>query len=571
MIDKRIHEGKDTSNFILRKKLYISLGILSISVIFCCAVYYVKVMQNIEETNKKYVEQISNGIISTMNSILLNIEHVAIAMSENEEVIEFIEQEEPLKYYEQSKVIQEELDAIYQQDGLVDHIIIYNDEYHYYRLRGELGNTSCDRLGFLLQEKQQTGQLVVSLEGDDYIAYVTSIYKNEKSIGKLVFMIKNEKLIDLFHSYDAMAGIQIGLVADDVILVATDDALTGEEVEVIEQGMRTYHVGQIGYTPFQVVVMDDGGFIFDSLKDFFVLLVVIIGILIGIIFMFFKFSNRVFFNPMFQIMESVQQIIKGKETHILHMTGEQEFDELVIEINSMIDQLDENSKRMLQMQYEIQGKEIEKQQLTISFLKKQINAHFMVNTLNVIKRLQKLGENEKAEKMCNGLAQLLRYANETNEYEGGFEEMKMLERYIEIMNIRYPNLFTWSFEVDDRMDDILIPRMLLQPIVENAVMHGLEPMGKGGLLICAHVRKEEVRITISDTGCGISENTLALLQKELQDMGIGLWKDQGIEHIALANIQSRIISLFGKQYGLTIQSEENKGTIVTVILPTIEK
>lgn len=143
----------------------------------------------------------------------------------------------------------------------------------------------------------------------------------------------------------------------------------------------------------------------------------------------------------------------------------------------------------------------------------------------------------------------------------------MLEEYVEIMQLRYPNLFSVEFDAQEELDNIELPRMLVQPIVENAISHGLLTKQNGRLYISAKRERNYLIFSVKDNGIGIPKERLEKLQKKIQQAPNIVVCECGIEHIALLNIQKRIYSMFGDSYGITIDSILGEGTKVTLKLP----
>lgn len=227
-----------------------------------------------------------------------------------------------------------------------------------------------------------------------------------------------------------------------------------------------------------------------------------------------------------------------------------------------------HNNELMESQLRLQNIQIEHQSAVIVSLKKQINAHFTVNSLNSVRALIKKNENERAEEICEGLSGLLQYANAGDEYITVLEEISMLERYLAIMRTRYPGKFSSNLEFDDELAEAKIPRMLLQPVVENAILHGFQNQDGGHIHILCETSNNTIRLLVVDNGCGMEKQTLEALRERLQNY-TGDDMTQGLSHVALPNIQKRIQTSFGTDYGVTIESGPGKGTRVMLILPNI--
>lgn len=550
----------------LKRKLYSTLALLCAVMLCGWGVFYLRTAQDMKDTNHSYITQVSDRVIDTMESTLLGLEHVAVALSSSPDTKNLLLQEAPLLYHEKAGSVRRVLDSIYQPDGLVDEILIYDMNGIYCRLRGELGNTAASRIQHLVDVNKISQHMIVTLEGEPYIGYITGVFEGDKQLGYLVFLMKGSRLQYLFSSYDENKSLVIGLVADNELVAANDSEQIGVSTKAFEEGNRAVSIRQIGLTPFQVLVSDSGETVRSTMNSFFFAAVMTILLLLAMLLLFYRFLGKLFFRPMLGLMENARQIGAGSGMDRLQPTGQDEFDHLVEQVNSMICRLEENSRALFEMQFKMQSAELEKQRTIIVSLKKQINAHFTVNTLNVIRRLNERGENEKASEMCEGLSSLLRYANGAGEFIGGLEEMRVLEQYVDIMRIRYPDSFTTEFDVDDQLDDVMLPRMLVQPIIENAIVHGILPMKKGALHISAEIDDKKLVFRVCNDGRGIPPKDLHALREKIRTAPSHPWDENGIKHIALPNIQKRVVSMFGEGYGLTVESTSD-GTVVTLTLP----
>lgn len=552
----------------LQKKVLILFSTLSISILLCFAFFYVTVLNNLVDTNRDYVEQVSTSIIATMENTFYNLEHTAITFTNNDEVKALLLEEDPLTYHDMAEDLIEDLNVVYQADGLVNDIIIYDMDGQYYRFRGTLGNASCDRISVLLSQTTYN-HLELELTTDNYIAYVSDIYDEDTQIGYLVFLIQTSKLIELFENYDQADSIQVALLANGHVIASSTPDMDNLDISALEDTAEVYSTKQISYTDFEIVVATKNGFISQTRNNFMFLMMIAIIVFLAIFFVFYYLLNTRFFKPMISVIDNVKEITYDEREHRLTLTGEADFDKLIHEINSMLEQLDDNAQTMLNMQYQTQNALIEKQQLDIEFLKKQINVHFVVNTIAAIKRLSETGDNEKAGDMCNSLAHILRYANNSQDYISAIEELHILEMYIDIMKMKYSHSITCLYEIDSDTDELLIPRMILQPLIENAMVHGVALVEQGTIIIKMQVTEDELLITIQDNGVGMDSVSLAKIHNQLKLAQHQRFSEKGIEHIALINIQRRIAFTFGDHFGLTIDSIKKEGTTVRLNLPLL--
>jgi sensor histidine kinase YesM len=236
---------------------------------------------------------------------------------------------------------------------------------------------------------------------------------------------------------------------------------------------------------------------------------------------------------------------------------------------SMVNLIQEelNAKSMKLMEEQKRRVELEKE-LKISELKalqSQINPHFLFNVLNTIGRLALIEKAEKTQEIVYSLAELLRYVlKNTDSKVTVREDIEYIEKYLKIQSIRFGNRVNYKICIEEGIEDIKIPVMILQPFVENAISHGLEPSGKeGNIKIEAYSLEHDIIIKISDDGVGIPQSKMdTLLSKNTNNYNTS--KSNGI---GVYNTNRRLTNYFGKDYKVNINSKLNAGTTVKIKIP----
>ena len=213
-----------------------------------------------------------------------------------------------------------------------------------------------------------------------------------------------------------------------------------------------------------------------------------------------------------------------------------------------------------------------KTQAQINALHSQINPHFLYNTLEMIRSQALDRDVSEIADMAETLANMFRYNIRQPQSLATFEqELENVKNYFLIQQYRFQNRFELQIDIDSEDSEILecqIPRLTIQPIVENAVHHGLERRsGKGMVRISAFLTEQRLIIRISDDGAGMSRTQAEALREKL-NAGMDGIITSGTRHgIALVNINERLKLYFGEEYGLSFSSAEQCGTIVELILP----
>ena len=196
-------------------------------------------------------------------------------------------------------------------------------------------------------------------------------------------------------------------------------------------------------------------------------------------------------------------------------------------------------------------------------LQSQINPHFMYNTLETIKWvvMDIEDENDMASSMIEMLAEILKYSLDMEHYLVKLnEEIEYTKSYINILKLRHGDRFDVIWNIDPELEDVKVLKLCLQPIIENAMTHGILPKRMGGTIeISIRVNKKDIIIEIKDDGVGIDNEKLEEIYK---DMKKGYEISQ--RHIGLKNVDLRTKLVFGDEYGSSIASECDKGTVVTL-------
>lgn len=220
--------------------------------------------------------------------------------------------------------------------------------------------------------------------------------------------------------------------------------------------------------------------------------------------------------------------------------------------------------RVQQLMSTVRQEEINLRKTELKALQAQINPHFLYNTLDSIAWMCEQGRSGDAVKMIHALARLFRISiSRGHELIPIAKEIEHAENYLEIQKYRYKNQFTYDFEVDPGCLDYYCNKITLQPIIENAIMHGLDLMvDEGHIQVRVSQDGDDIVFRVQDNGVGMSElQVRAILEEDGQDRtGIGI-----------KNVNDRLQIYFGKQYGLHIASELDIGTTVELRMPKVKE
>ena len=581
----------------LLRQLKLTVLGLSIAMLAMWLLFYVNMHRMIQQYVLDNMQQVAVQIMNELNRSFLQIEEVSFELSENENVLDFIQTEDSLDFYTKAGELNRVMEQLPKDSSFMNNIIIYNNTGMYYRFAGNISNTGARRMMTMINRENITRYLKLRLDDVNYIGFVTDIMRDGVSQGKIVMLTDEKDIYQLFGQvtdYDKMIASEmqhweklrfsgwlekqagkyeemgILLAAEGEVIVSNQDEMRGKRTETFAGKSRYQLQSQVGFTPFELFIIYEDT---DARISFLFLIVMLIMavILFAILEAFLHFWKKKFFAPIQTVISEVEDFESGKGDK-LPLTGLEHFDGLVSGINDMVERIEQKEKEIYQTTYSLQKAELKKQKALIISLKKQISAHFTVNVLTIIKALSAEGEGEKAGLLCDGLSFLLRYANAGDSYISGMDEFFVLDKYVEIMKIRYPDRFDAEIDYEDELENIELPRMLIQPVIENSIIHGLLHItdGRKGIVhVFSRIEQDSFKIIVEDNGNGIKKDALIELRNNLSEASEDEVEVEveGLSHVALINIERRIRSYFGAEYGMSVESTENVGTRVTLHLP----
>lgn len=228
----------------------------------------------------------------------------------------------------------------------------------------------------------------------------------------------------------------------------------------------------------------------------------------------------------------------------------------IMEMADLKDQMKEKELENLRISNELKNSELKALQM-------QINPHFLFNTLNMIAKTAYIENAESTQLLLECTASLLRYTLDNSMYLVPLEkEIKMLKNYVSIQENRFDDRIQFLFKLDPSLNQIQVPRLILQPILENAVIHGVGMKISDGLIeIRTYRRKNQCEVCISDNGQGMDREELGQVIKRMKE------KNNDGKRIGLSNVYMRLRALFGNEADLQIESTLGEGTTVSVLLP----
>lgn len=353
------------------------------------------------------------------------------------------------------------------------------------------------------------------------------------------------------------------------------DALGEGEVRVDPQAGRLIVASKPSMADWQVVSSTpdtDLNVEQDQMKRF---LLLVISVLVVVSTVLATFVSQTISSPLKRLIQQMRQVERGNFRGLLHVKSYEEINILVASFNQMVNRMDELIER-------VKAVSISEKNAQLLALQSQVNPHFLYNTLDMIYWMLDEKGNERLGKVVLSLSHMFRYSSH---WEGSSEvwlrdELEQIRDYLTIIEARLEGRVSVEMDVDPAWEHIRLPKMTLQPAIENAVKHGLERLDRPGVLrVYAKADDRQLRLYVEDNGSGMEPHVLDRLRRSLGTNAVTMGEEEAGRAMAvkdgetrrggigLQNVHRRLGLMFGEAYGLQIDSSPGAGTTVTISMP----
>lgn len=398
--------------------------------------------------------------------------------------------------------------------------------------------------------KISSGVLLVDMN----FTAIEQLFKNvSMDNSSYIYLIDGEGEI-IYHPRQQL--IYSNLIDENNIIAA--DYEDGNHKEKFQGSSRLVTVKTVGYTGWKIVCVTPMNSIISNYSDMGIFSIFIILLFITIIAFTNVFVSSRITNPITELEKSVKRFESGESDIDILVDGSYEVRHLAKAIKSMVNQMHVLMDNIVKEQEA-------KRKSELNALQAQINPHFLYNTLDSIIWMIENENYDGAIKMVTALAKLFRISlSKGKNIIPLRDEIEHVRNYLTIQSIRYKNKFEYFIECDENTLNLCSIKLIIQPLVENAIKHGMEFMdGEGEVVIKAYIKESDLFIDVIDNGFGMTqENAEAILNGTAQVKGKG-------SGIGLKNVNERIKIYFGDSYGLSIFSELDEGTTVRIHMPYI--
>lgn len=286
-------------------------------------------------------------------------------------------------------------------------------------------------------------------------------------------------------------------------------------------------------------------------------------LLIVILVLYIRRIARNIIMPILEINDYIRNIALPNVYKPLNISANKDIEYLVSEINSMVLRNKKLANNALLNQEKMFEYEMQKKEITMYALRNQVNPHFLYNIFELIRSIAVCYDVTELETIAVNLSQIMRYNLKSGEDKVVIkDELEIIKKYLEIMYIRYGDTYSINYHIQDGIENELIPRMIIQPLIENCFNHGYyRGENKFSIDISVNAVGSEMRIEVADNGIGIDAPELKRIKENLGNK-ISIDK----KNIGLVNINNRLKMMYEDRYRMDIMSEKDKYTKVVITI-----
>ncbi|ANS73395.1 histidine kinase [Paenibacillus yonginensis] len=421
--------------------------------------------------------------------------------------------------------------------------------------------------------------LIDQNESRPVFAFGRQIYNldEHKPIGIVLYETDSKPILSALDNLKLSAHSQVYLMSkDDRVIFSTDTsgedapklpAMTDSQDVVVQQDKQKLTVASsLPFSDWAVASVTPNQDLNVEMVQMQRYLLIVITILIIVSALIASMVSRTISQPLIRLIREMKQVEIGNFRGEVNVTSYMEINSLVASFNRMVHRIEELIER-------VKISSVSEKNAELHALQSQVNPHFLYNTLDMIYwMLDEKGQDNLGEVVLS-LSHMFRYSSQ---WQAGAkvtlrEELEQIQHYLTIIKMRLEGRLQVEVQIEDNLMDIRLPKMTLQPVIENAVKHGLEALDRPGrLLVHSREQGDTLEIIIQDNGNGMEQPVLGRLKQSLnggQELETGA-KSGGI---GLINLHRRLQYMYGPEAGLEIESSPGQGTTVIIKLPQLEE
>lgn len=561
-----------------RRELMVSFtGVAVIPFLLCCVLLIQVFTAQADMKNNATQTQVETDLVYKLDDVMDSLERLSERIAGNVKLSQALVKENEEEYLEMiytelykktSKYRDYAVFELYDMDGVLrfstDSV---TEEYVAPTYWGILNKALANPYSMVYSRGG-----IASDDKDTVLSFARVIIPYDRATGYFVMRISRDKFGEILQeAFSKQLGVEIldeylnpiyeaGIVEDGSFSnIIRTRYLGGAELSE-DYGDNRVSIASLSKEKMYVAVIMPKTFSADTIRLMYRILGAFALLLVIISATFAVMMARGFSKPITQMREQMREVRKGNLDVEMDTNWKNEFSDLANSFNHMTKELKEYMNLQVEQQKELNGTQI-------AMMQAQLNPHFLYNTLDTMKWVAKANHVPELVTLVSKLSKILRASISKEQFVTLKSEMELVESYAEIQKIRFDGKFECICEYPPELEDVYVPKLVVQPIVENSVIHGFESAENGHIYVVAQTEWDETKekdilvIKVADDGRGITDEELSRL--ELPDA------DEKKGHIGVRNVK-RIIELnYGTEYGLTIQKGPEKGTIVKMTFPIV--
>ncbi|MBJ6361144.1 sensor histidine kinase [Paenibacillus sp. GCM10012307] len=568
-------------------QLLLLLSLIVLVMVSIMAANYFRAVEVIKENNSNYMQ----GIISQQNQSLSSnsndIKKIIDTVAYNEQTVQnYLNVTDPVERLEAYNQLKSYLsDMRGMKEGILD-IALVGKNGSYFNMKADtdqLAGIAQDIPEKVLYYFDGLQELTIAnatkwvLIAGAKIYSTTDFTKGENELGTVLVAFDVGALFGNGDSIDLSNRATIYMTDRNGRVFYTNDkslSIGGRlsKAELLD-GNEQYLIKREPIPDFggEIVIAMPNHVLLQGLNDIRKQQLFMVAIAIGFLIIPLLFVINNILQPLKKLMMLMSEVRMGQKNHLrkrIEVDGYAEMIIMATRFNDMMAEIEGLTERLLDSKKLLYETELVKRQAELSYLQSQINPHFLYNTLESIKGLAADEGSSKIFELTKALALFFRFSIKGSETVSLDRELTIIKNYVYIQQIRFGERLQVEYDFSAASLDCAIPKMILQPIVENAINHGIEPLERNGLLVIkSYTEGDNLYLSVQDNGSGMHAERLEDINKSLE-MQRSERDDRSSESsIGLMNVHDRLRIKYGEAYGIWITSNIGCGTRVLLKLP----
>ncbi|NOU63876.1 HAMP domain-containing protein [Paenibacillus sp. LMG 31461] len=590
------------SNLKLKHQISLLILIALIMMILIQSMYNVFFNSLTRERAAKYAGNLMEQVALNVDTIAKSVERDSITVSYSKYVQELMVSTNSIRSAELNDYVSEIFTHTRSSNQNIYSILLLNNNDRQISDNLHYNNDILKTLGkmYNFRSKEFIKPVFSSIVRDNsdafyYYSYISPIFSSfdatgdYSKIGNCIFLLDTRELEKLVNTTELTKNSLFLILDTDNRVIASNKGLKAGDYyenvfwqegisstakdEIVYEGKKSLvqykKIDSVNWKVISVLPIAELTSDMKPIVSLGIWLSIIMIVLLTVIGSIFMYNTT---RPVMLIVRFLSHVGERNLKHRLKIPSTNEVGIIATHINQMLDNVETMTRDIVENQTSLYEAELSKKQAKLSALQSQINPHFLYNTLNCLSSIGLAYDVSEVVSISSAMSRIFRYSIKGQEIVSIKDEMSCIKDYLLIMDIRYKGKFEIVIEMEESFLEMKSLKMILQPIVENAMYHGLEmKSGVGRLFIRGHISEHGyMQIDIEDNGIGMTDKRLAELRKGIRDDEHAELSGTDKQSIGLGNINKRLKLQFGSPYGLNVVSEAGKGTKVTVRLPIIE-